>query len=46
MVLSANCSVEKQSNLYISFAFRTEKEKWIPECVKGFRESGEVYEMS
>ncbi|KAH0603145.1 uncharacterized protein H6S33_008149 [Morchella sextelata] len=45
VVWSDECSVEKYADPYVSWAFRTAKEKWLPECVKGVRKSGGVSKM-
>jgi transposase len=45
VVWSDECSVEKSSNPDVQWVFRTAKEKWLPECVKGVRKSGGVKTM-
>jgi transposase len=45
VVWSDECSVEKSADPAVQWVFRTSKEKWLPECVKGVRKSGGVKQM-
>lgn len=45
VVWSDECSVEKYADPAVQWVFRTSKEKWLPECVKGVRKSGGIKQM-
>jgi transposase len=45
VIWSDECSVERQSNPLVEWVFRSAKERWLRECVKGVAKSGTVKKM-